>query len=49
MNNGVRVQIGSLSQMQKVVRDKVVIVRGVEVIIDADVADLYGVATKRIN
>ena len=49
MNNDVRVQISSLSQMQKVVRDKVVIVRGVEVIIDADVADLYGVATKRIN
>ena len=38
-----------MSETQKVVRDKVIIVRGVEVLIDADVASLYGVETKRVN
>ena len=49
MSNDVKGQIRYLSDAQKVVRDKVVIVRGVEVIMDADVAELYGVETKRIN
>ena len=49
MSYDVKESISSLSVAQKVVRDKVVIVRGVEVIIDADVADLYEVETKRIN
>lgn len=31
------------------VQDKIVIIRGISVIIDADVADLYGVETKRVN
>ena len=49
MCNDVREQMRSLSETQKVVRDKVIIVRGVEVLIDADVASLYGVETKRVN
>ncbi len=31
------------------VEDKIAVIRGVEVIADADVAELYGVETKRIN
>ena len=33
----------------KEVEDKIAVIRGVEVIADADVAELYGVETKRIN
>lgn len=35
--------------LQQCVYNKIVIVRGVGVIIDADVAELYGVDTKRVN
>ena len=31
------------------VEDKIAVIRNVEVIADADVAELYGVETKRIN
>ena len=31
------------------VQDRIVCVRGVSVLLDADVADLYGVETKRVN
>ena len=33
----------------KEVEDKIAVIRGVEVIADADVAELYGVETKRVN
>ena len=49
MCNDVKEQMSSLSETQKVVREKVIVVRGVEVLIDADVAALYRVETKRVN
>ena len=33
----------------QVIKDKIIIVRGQQVILDSDVAELYGVETKRIN
>ena len=38
-----------LSTLQSEVQNKIVNIRGVNVIADADVADLYGVETKRVN
>ena len=35
--------------LQSEVQNKIVNIRGVNVIADADVADLYGVETKRVN
>ena len=39
----------TLANIQQCVYNKIVIVRGVGVIVDADVAGLYGVDTKRVN
>ena len=39
----------NLANIQQYVYNKIVIVRGVGVIVDADVAGLYGVDTKRVN
>ena len=35
--------------MQDQVQEKIIIIRNQKVIVDADVAELYGVETKRIN
>ena len=34
---------------QDEVQDKIVILRGHQIIIDADVAELYGIETKQVN
>lgn len=42
-------EVESLSLMQNEVKDRIIFIRQQNVIIDADVAELYGVETKRIN
>lgn len=33
----------------QVIENKILLIRGEKVMLDADIADLYGVATKRLN
>ena len=47
--NQLTVKNGNLAPLMKIVQERIVSVRGENVILDADVADLYGVETRRIN
>ena len=47
--NQLTVKNVNLAPLMKIVQERIVSVRGENVILDADVADLYGVETRRIN
>ena len=49
MSNSVKKESGLFPVSAKEVEDKIVVIRGMPVIADADVAVLYGVETKRVN
>ena len=49
MSDVVKKETNSLALNIQKVEDKIAVIRNVEVIADADVAELYGVETKRIN
>ena len=49
MGNDGNTLIELLPTLQSEVQNKIVNIRGINVIADADVADLYGVETKRVN
>lgn len=49
MSNNAKNQSEMIFIGSKEVYEKIVVIRGVEVIADADVADLYGVQTKEVN
>jgi hypothetical protein len=49
MSDIVRKDATTLALNIQKVEDKIAVIRSVEVIADADVADLYGVQTKRVN
>ena len=49
MNNLVKKNTNMLPTLMKEVENKIAVIRNQEVIADADVAELYGVETKRVN
>jgi gas vesicle protein len=49
MNNLVKKNTNMLPALMKEVENKIAVIRNQEVIADADVAELYGVETKRVN
>ena len=49
MGEIVKKETNELTQSMRKVEDKIAVIRGVEVIADADVAYLYGVQTKEVN
>ena len=49
MSNDVKKDVSLLPDLMREVEDKILVIRGHEVIADADVAVLYGVETKRVN
>lgn len=49
MSDVVKKETNSLALNIQKVEDKIAVIRNIEVIADADVAELYGVETKRIN
>ena len=38
-----------MDAVQTAIKDKIIVVQGCQVILDSDVAALYGVETKRVN
>lgn len=49
MSNSVKKESGLFQVSAKEVENKIAVIRGMEVIADADVAALYGVDTKYVN
>ena len=49
MSNIVQKESGAFPVSIKEIENKIVVIRGMEVIADADVAALYGVETKYVN
>ena len=49
MSDSVKIESGLFPVSAKEVEDKIVVIRGMPVIADADVAVLYGVETQRVN
>ena len=49
MSDSIKTKSSSLPVSMREIEEKIVIIRGMEVIADADVAALYGVETRRVN
>ena len=47
--NQLTLKNGNLTSLMRNVQERIISVRGMNVILDADVASLYGVETRRIN